>query len=121
MIVPLTIGAVPFFARLVETSLREVSSGKVEAGVLNASVWERIVEQKKVDLAKVRVFAVTPPYFDYNWTARGDLDPAIEDVGRLVHARSIVHGRGPAAERIVVEAAGIEPASTDASAESLQA
>ncbi|TQN37839.1 D-methionine transport system permease protein [Blastococcus colisei] len=30
-IVPLTIGAVPFLARLVETSLREVSHGKVEA------------------------------------------------------------------------------------------
>lgn len=30
-IVPLTIGAVPFLARLVETSLREVSPGKVEA------------------------------------------------------------------------------------------
>ena len=30
-IVPLTIGAVPFLARLVETSLREVGSGKVEA------------------------------------------------------------------------------------------
>ncbi|MGY1883813.1 MULTISPECIES: methionine ABC transporter permease [unclassified Blastococcus] len=30
-IVPLTIGAVPFLARLVETSLREVGHGKVEA------------------------------------------------------------------------------------------
>ena len=30
-IVPLTIGAVPFLARLVETSLREVAHGKVEA------------------------------------------------------------------------------------------
>ena len=30
-IVPLTIGAVPFLARLVETSLREVAPGKVEA------------------------------------------------------------------------------------------
>jgi D-methionine transport system permease protein len=30
-IVPLTIGAVPFLARLVETSLREVAAGKVEA------------------------------------------------------------------------------------------
>ncbi|WP_461023540.1 ABC transporter permease subunit [Thalassiella azotivora] len=30
-IVPLTLGAVPFLARLVETSLREVSPGKVEA------------------------------------------------------------------------------------------
>ena len=26
---------------------------------------------------KVRVFATTPPYFDYNWTVRGDLDPAL--------------------------------------------
>ncbi|RBY95866.1 metal ABC transporter permease [Blastococcus sp. TF02-8] len=30
-IVPLTIGAIPFLARLVETSLREVAAGKVEA------------------------------------------------------------------------------------------
>jgi D-methionine transport system permease protein len=32
-IVPLTLGAVPFLARLVETSLREVASGKVEAAL----------------------------------------------------------------------------------------
>ena len=54
-----------------------VQSGKVEAGVLNASVWDKLVEQKKVDPAKVRVFNTTPPYFDYNWTVRGDLDPAL--------------------------------------------
>jgi len=54
-----------------------VASGKVEAGVLNASVWDKLVESKKVDTAKVRVFATTPPYYDYNWTVRGDLDPAL--------------------------------------------
>jgi phosphonate transport system substrate-binding protein len=54
-----------------------VESGKVDAGVLNASVWDKLVEQKKVDLSKVRVVATTPPYFDYNWTVRGDLDPAL--------------------------------------------
>jgi phosphonate transport system substrate-binding protein len=54
-----------------------VAAGKAEAGVLNASVWEKLVEQKKVDPEKVRVFATTPPYFDYNWTVRGDLDPAL--------------------------------------------
>ncbi|WP_366146366.1 methionine ABC transporter permease [uncultured Pseudokineococcus sp.] len=32
-IVPLTIGAVPFLARLVETSLREVAPGKVQAAL----------------------------------------------------------------------------------------
>jgi phosphonate transport system substrate-binding protein len=54
-----------------------VESGRVDAGVLNSSVWDKLVEEKKVDTAKVRVFATTPPYFDYNWTVRGDLDPAL--------------------------------------------
>jgi phosphonate transport system substrate-binding protein len=54
-----------------------VAAGKAEAGVLNASVWDKLVEQKKVDTDKVRVFSTTPPYFDYNWTVRGDLDPAL--------------------------------------------
>jgi len=54
-----------------------VAAGKAEAGVLNASVWDKLVEQKKVDTDKVRVFATTPPYFDYNWTVRGDLDPVV--------------------------------------------
>ena len=54
-----------------------VSAGKADAGVLNASVWEKLVEQKKIDTDKVRVFATTPPFFDYNWTVRGDLDPKV--------------------------------------------
>ncbi len=54
-----------------------VAAGKAEAGVLKASVWNKLVEQNKVDPAKVRVFATTPTYFDYNWTVRGDLDPAL--------------------------------------------
>ena len=53
-----------------------VAAGKADAGVLNASVWEKLLEQKKAD-SKVRVIATTPPYFDYNWTVRGDLDPAL--------------------------------------------
>lgn len=54
-----------------------VAAGKAEAGVLNASVWDKLVEAKKVDPDKVRVFATTPTYFDYNWTVRGDLDPVV--------------------------------------------
>lgn len=54
-----------------------VAAGKADAGVLNTSVWDKLVEQKKVDTAKVRVFATTPTYFDYNWTVRGDLDPVV--------------------------------------------
>jgi phosphonate transport system substrate-binding protein len=55
----------------------QVESGKVEAGVLNASVWDKLVEEKKVDTTKVAVIWTTPPYYDYNWTVRGDLDPAL--------------------------------------------
>lgn len=54
-----------------------VEAGKVDAGALNFLVWEKLVQTKKVDPAKVLVFWTTPPYVDYVWTARGDLDPAL--------------------------------------------
>jgi phosphonate transport system substrate-binding protein len=54
-----------------------VQAGKVDAGVLNASVWQKLVDAGKVDTSKVHVFATTPAYFDYNWTVRGTLDPAL--------------------------------------------
>lgn len=54
-----------------------VAGGKVDAGALNISVWEKLVEQKKVDPKAVRVFYTTPPYYDYNWTVRSDMDPAL--------------------------------------------
>ncbi len=54
-----------------------VAAGRAQAGVLNTSVWDKLVEQKKVDTEKVRVFASTPPFFDYNWTVRGDLEPQL--------------------------------------------
>ena len=54
-----------------------VAAGKADAGVLNTSVWDKLVESKKVDTSKVHVFATTPTYFDYNWTVRGNLDPVI--------------------------------------------
>jgi D-methionine transport system permease protein len=39
-VVPLTVGAVPFFARLVETAVREVDRGLVEAAqAMGASTW----------------------------------------------------------------------------------
>ncbi len=56
-----------------------VESGKVDAGALNFLVWDKFLQQKKMDLAKVNVFYTTPPYVDYVWTARGDLDAGIQD------------------------------------------
>jgi len=54
-----------------------VASGRAEAGVLNASVMDKLVEAKNPNAAKVRVLATTPPFFDYNWTVRPGMDPAL--------------------------------------------
>jgi phosphonate transport system substrate-binding protein len=59
-----------------DATVAAVASGKVDAGALNISVWEKLVEDKKVDPAKVRVFFTTSPYFDYNWTVHADMPPA---------------------------------------------
>jgi phosphonate transport system substrate-binding protein len=56
-----------------------VESGRVDAGALNFLVWDKLVQQKKVDLSKVNVFYTTPPYVDYCWTARADLDKGLQE------------------------------------------
>ena len=56
-----------------------VQSERVDAGALNFSVWEKLVDTKKVDTAQVFVFWTTPPYVDYNWTVRGDLDKELAE------------------------------------------
>lgn len=54
-----------------------VASGRAEAGVLNASVLDKLVEAANPNAARVRVLTVTAPYYDYNWTVRPGLDPAL--------------------------------------------
>ena len=54
-----------------------VASGRADGGVLNASVWDKLIEANNPNAAKVRVLATTPPYYDYNWTVRPGLDPVL--------------------------------------------
>jgi phosphonate transport system substrate-binding protein len=54
-----------------------VAQKKVDAGALDEAVWERLVQDGKVDPSKVRVFWTTPPFVDYVWAARKDLDPSL--------------------------------------------
>ncbi|SFF86599.1 phosphonate transport system substrate-binding protein [Duganella sp. CF458] len=61
-----------------DATVAAVAGGKVDAGALNISVWEKLNEQKKVDPAVVRVFYTTPAYFDYNWTVRSDMPEALK-------------------------------------------
>ena len=79
-------GIVPeqFFSRVAYSGAHDatvawVQAGKVDAGVLNASVWDKLVAAGKVDTDKVKVFSTTPAYYDYNWTVRGSLDPKLAE------------------------------------------
>lgn len=51
-----------------------VQSGAYEVGAVNFKVWETELEAGNVDPAKVSVIWETPPYPDYQWTIRGDVD-----------------------------------------------
>ncbi|MBP8236925.1 MAG: putative selenate ABC transporter substrate-binding protein [Pseudomonas sp.] len=71
-----------FFSRVAYSGAHDatvawVQAGKVDGGVLNASVWDKLVAAGKVDTSKVVVLGTTPTYYDYNWTVRGNLDPAL--------------------------------------------
>ena len=59
-----------------DATIAAVASGKVQAGALNISVWDKFVADKKVDTSKVRVLYTTPTYYDYNWTVHADMPAA---------------------------------------------
>jgi len=76
-----------------------VASGRAEGGVLNASVMDKLVEANNPNAAKVRVLATTPPYYDYNWTVRPGLDPAV--VRKLTDAFLKLDPANPAHKEIM--------------------
>jgi phosphonate transport system substrate-binding protein len=73
-----------FFSRIAYSGAHDataawVQAGKADGGVLNASVWGKLVAAGKIDTSKVKVIATTPTFYDYNWTVRGSLEPALRD------------------------------------------
>ncbi len=62
-----------------DATVAAVASGKVDAGALNISVWEKLVADKKVDPAKVKVFYTTPAYYDYNWSVHADMPAGMRE------------------------------------------
>ena len=51
-----------------------VQSGAYAVGAVNFKVWANEVKAGRVDPGKVSVIWKTPPYPDYQWTIRGDVD-----------------------------------------------
>ena len=76
-----------------------VASGRAEAGVLNASVMDKLVEAHNPNAEKVRVLATTPPFYDYNWTVRPGMDPAL--VKKLTDAFLALDAARPADKEIL--------------------
>jgi phosphonate transport system substrate-binding protein len=82
-----------------DATVAAVTGGKVDAGVLNISVWEKLIAQNKVDRDSVRAFYTTPGYFDYNWTVRSDMDPALRK--KLTDAFLALNKRDPQGKEIL--------------------
>lgn len=62
-----------------DATVAAVAGGKVDAGALNISVWEKLLSQGKVDANVVHVFYTTPGYYDYNWTVRADMPSTLRE------------------------------------------
>jgi phosphonate transport system substrate-binding protein len=56
-----------------DATLLAIANKKVDAGALDESVFQKMTKDGKVDPTTVRIFWVTPPFFDYVWVARKGL------------------------------------------------
>ena len=81
-------GGGPGFSGSHDATIAVVQSGAYEVGALNSQVWQSNVDEGRVDPAKVAVIWRTPPYVDYHWVARPDLDSRFGDgfTGRVQNA-----------------------------------
>ena len=62
-----------------DATWKQVEAGAVEAGALNANVWQTRLEKGEVDTARVGAFFTTPGYVDYHWVVRPGLDEEFGD------------------------------------------
>jgi phosphonate transport system substrate-binding protein len=59
-------------------TVQAVAAGIADAGSADETVFKAMVADGKVDASKVRVFYTTPPFVDYVWAARKDVDAAMQ-------------------------------------------
>lgn len=55
-----------------------VQNGNAAGGGISKPIFDTLVQQGKIDPAKVRVLAESKPYPNYPWTMRSDLDPKLK-------------------------------------------
>lgn len=69
----------PGFSGSHDKTWQLVAAGSYDVGALAEDVWARAVTEGAADPAQVRELDTTPNYFNYNWTARADLDEVYGD------------------------------------------
>ncbi|EMP55403.1 phosphonate ABC transporter periplasmic phosphonate-binding protein [Marinobacter santoriniensis NKSG1] len=60
-------------------TLRLVEAGTYQVGALNFQVWKKELDDGNIDTDAVRVIWKTPPFPDYQWTIRGDVNDRFGD------------------------------------------
>jgi phosphonate transport system substrate-binding protein len=63
----------PQFSGTHTRTLEWVLSGRVDAGVVNGQIFDRLLRKKKLDLKKIDIAWISPGFPDYMWAARGDV------------------------------------------------
>ncbi len=56
-----------------DTTIELVTAGSYQVGVLNSQVWDSRLAEGAVDLERVQEIWRTPPYHDYHWVIRPDV------------------------------------------------
>ena len=62
-----------------DATIEVVSAGTYEVGALNSQVWDDRSAEGVVDGEKVTEIFRTPPYYDYHWVGRPDIDERLGD------------------------------------------
>ena len=100
-----------------DTTWKLVEAGTYQAGALNASVWDRAVEQGQVDSSKVHEVVRTAEYVDYHWVAHPAIDTVYGEgtIERIVDALLGMDEAGPEARRVLAlfEDSSFVPADDD--------
>lgn len=61
---------------------RAVAAGQVPAGALSESIYQTLVDRKKIDASKLKTLALTDPIPNYPMTMQGYLKPELKDAIR---------------------------------------
>lgn len=82
-----------------DATIASVVSGKVDAAALDITVWNKFVNEKKVDTNDVNVFYTTPGYFNYNWSVHADMPAAMRE--RVTKAILDINPNDPVGKEIL--------------------